>query len=345
MEKSVASVVEHDAAIRNYKRGLATGDVSISNTAYAALVAMGNDAIPNVSSELDRIDPGKIFDPIGMAIFLGLSALLRELGEVESNEYLDRTLDLELHDPLRIALTTIRNFSEKSYRISSHNGIQIWESKELAQKNKATQYLIKWLGHIDEKYLDGINRIYLIPDGLNPEILGYYSPHLSNITLSWRSASHQRISVGLISRLLIRKTLFHEIGHHYYGHGNDDTHLQEVEAEVFAIIQMRKLISKRSILPAIARRLANLLFKLSRNYRQYYVGFYFEHSGRPSNVWFEIVSRDEKFAVLRGMNRLKSEGATNIRLSDIDSYDLEKGKKLKPGIIQEFGRIELSSTS
>lgn len=327
-------------SIQNLKQGLMTNNWAMALKAHAELIRNSEAAIPVVEAEMAAVNLSRLADPGAMAIYLGLSALLRHLDEAKSDHVLDQVLALELHAPLRAALTTIRNTSENHFRCTTWCDIGIWESKSVRALHNATHHVANWLRSIDRSIVQDIQRIYIITPEQDPEILGSYSPYLFNIALVWTCPNLLMNPVAPVIRLTICKTLFHEIGHHVYRHSDGDEELQELEAELFAHRLLGQTFKKSGVLIRAIQAMLAVGFKRFRDRQLYYVGLRAEGPRGSLRVWFQILSRNELSAVFRCMVALEDQEAANIRLIDLNKGELDPAMDLQKEIPHELGRTQ-----
>ena len=132
------------------------------------------------------------------------------------------------------ALRSIVRFTMDDWRRSSVGEIVVLEHDMLASHLQATSHVRRWLANVPEADLIGISRIYLVPEVPEPEFAGTYLQAVSVMEIVWRRPSMYGIGDAVL-RLMIEKTLYHEIGHHTLQHtewGQDAD--QEEQADNYA---------------------------------------------------------------------------------------------------------------
>ncbi len=228
---TVSTEINHQLKV--YIHGLTGGNRDSRDEAYVSLYRHGKSAIPALkamllSNNFTGINPG-----LEISILSGLLTLLNDIDETEANHVGQILKNHGCSQTIKTRITSILRFSITNYSIYSVNGIKILMQNSLKNQKSIMQKVRKWLSHIEEKHLEGIERIYITSES-NNDYRGTYQPVYNNITVEWDNDLSFFNPFSFFLTMRIEHTLYHEIGHHSLRHNAGQNEIQENEANQFA---------------------------------------------------------------------------------------------------------------
>ncbi len=228
---TVSTEINHQLKV--YIHGLTGGNRDSRDEAYVSLYRHGKSAIPALkamllSNNFTGINPG-----LEISILSGLLTLLNDIDETEANHVGQILKNHGCSQTIKTRITSILRFSITNYSIYSVNGIKILMQNSLKNQKSIFKKITLWLSHVKVNDLEGIERIYIVPESKS-DYLGTYQPVFNNITVEWDNnfSSYNPFSFFLTIRN--EHTLYHEIGHHSLRHKAGQDKVQENEANQFA---------------------------------------------------------------------------------------------------------------
>jgi len=251
---------ELDKAIKQLKQGLLSNNLPIIRKAYKRLHDIGPDVCPRLLAELKQIDVRKVDRPEVVMMARGLAIILHDLNEDISREFIANAMALKISPLIKSAFNGILHFRRDNFREVQFNGILILEDKSIDKEYHASSHVLRWLKIIPLKHLEGIPRIYIIKDDTDFDFRGYIETYLSVIVIAWETDWQPKNILQKLSRFAQKKTLYHEIGHHFHQH-TDGGQVPEQEEEAYA----RKMIRKAHPRLSKFAKVVKLIFPKKRN--------------------------------------------------------------------------------
>ncbi|MCP4318702.1 MAG: hypothetical protein GY789_22575 [Hyphomicrobiales bacterium] len=227
-------------SIRDLKRGLLTHSSKLRATSFRKLHEGGQDAVKPLLTELGRIDLKTIDKHGSTPLLAGIATALHDISEAESVSFIEKATSGRIHPVNMAVLQRIGRYRRSNFHEVKFGEIDIYETKSIDQRYRATRNLVRWLSHVPAGDLSRISRIYIIDEDSEQDFLGYYRPYVAVITIVWKSSIHPNIPVQWLFRLSCESTLYHEIGHHKLGHIGGQNPEQEDQANRYARRLMRR---------------------------------------------------------------------------------------------------------
>ena len=224
--------LEH--ALSRLKRGLMTDNERVALVSYKELYQAGPRVSQIVERELDRLDLKAPLRLEAMALFAGLVALHRDIDEARSNAFIDDKLTQCLPPLTTAILRSARRMEGRAFKKSVHQGVEILEHISLHEAYRASDLTRSWLSDLPLKDIEGISRIYIVPEDFSRDWMGNYLPVLSVVTLAWTTSIPPNSRFIFFTNILHRRVLLHEIGHHVHKHWFGQDPEQEREADAYA---------------------------------------------------------------------------------------------------------------
>ena len=239
-----------EMALRRLRQGLMTGATKVVGEAHRSLYSAGQQSVPHILASLHSLNLNAVGRGEHIRLAVGLAALLHDVDERSAKEFFDAADKQQVLPAIEAGFRSIRRFTKEEYRRCNHFNIDIFEHKALPMARKsASDYVRSWLAQVPCEELAGISRIYISEEDDSADYFGTYLPALAVINILWDASA----SRSLISRFLIQRTLYHEIGHHVRRHTLSwQDPEQEEEAEQYAMRMIRRAY------PGL-RRAANLV--------------------------------------------------------------------------------------
>ena len=210
-------------------RGASHDDLTGVYSAYKQLYQIGSPAVPYLEKIVLKADwpaPKYGFEVKWLAILL---SLIYELDHAAGNDVAAKFLKGRSHFALKTVANAVNKEQNWPYRKYQIKQVNIYEDSTINLNYNIESHLVRWLDTIPEEHLQGLQRLNIIAQPYNADYLGNYSPLLGIINLIW----HYRTPFHALERIDFKQTLYHEIGHHLYGHRGQDP-LQERLADRYA---------------------------------------------------------------------------------------------------------------
>ena len=225
-----------EAAVSRLLRGVSSGDVETVRDAWRDLLAMGEEAVPEVEARLASnawAQPPK--GPAGA--YLGvLLALLSELDAEVFAAAMGRLRAGALHPLHARTVAIMAGRLDDRPVIEVGPGVPVFVARDLDDREVIAAEIAGWsvTPGLD---LDRVSRIDVIGHVPGTDYLGLYNLFFSGIVLVWPGLD---FGPRWFRRLSREYTFYHEVGHHACGHieGGQVTE-QEREADAFAGRMMR----------------------------------------------------------------------------------------------------------
>ena len=222
-----------EKAMQRLRQGLMTGSTELVSDAHRSLYNAVPQSIPYIVANLRSLSLDKAGRGEFINLAVGLAALLHDIDERAAEEFFDAAETQQVHPVIKAGFRSIRRFTKDDYRLCNSFDIDIYEHKCLPVGSKSpSDHVVEWLLQVPGDDLAGLSRIYISWEDELADFRGYYLPGLAVITVLWDATATK----SSISRFLIRRTLYHEVGHHVRRHrlGWQDPE-QEDEAEQYAM--------------------------------------------------------------------------------------------------------------
>ncbi len=227
------------AAFDKLMRGLAHGFGEQTYSGYRTLYEFGHAVVPALEQRILEADWTAVTRPEATRMQTALVTLLHDIDEARSRDVIDRLLTDGCHPALRGALNSIRRYDGRNFKVHELRGLRVFIDNGIDHSEAVRFHLDRWLSNVPATDLWGITRLYILPVPPVPDHAGLYMPILSTITVYWRASLLWGLPPGWLERLLMERTLYHEIGHHVHRHEFGQQPEQEREADRYAYERLR----------------------------------------------------------------------------------------------------------
>jgi len=197
----------------------------------------------------------KIDNKNQMRILTGIVSLINDIDEEACQKTAKVIIEKGCTRAVKQCLNSITAFTLNDYTLNNINGINIYILNKLDDKKHIENKLNQWLLVVPKEDIEGLDRIYIIPDDEDYSYSGTYTPILSYIRLIWKNDYPNSFWWKWIDLIRTQKTLYHEMGHHYHEHTLGQDSEQENEADVYANILMRNAHPKLKFIAKTAKLL------------------------------------------------------------------------------------------
>lgn len=190
---------------------------------YRAAFRFGSEVSGAVENYLLENDWSSIRHGGEMRYLSGMVGLLHDVDESACESVVRTLLERGCSPATGSRLRGILSVVEEDFRSYCVRGVEIRESRRIAESENVEFCLERWLRLVPEGDLGNLERLYVVPYQ-DQSYAGTYTPGLFKVLLVWRA-------VGLKQT---QRTLYHEIGHHVCRHRGGFDLVQEEEAESYA---------------------------------------------------------------------------------------------------------------
>ena len=207
---------------------------------YKELYAQGKDSLSMLIETVLAYDWSKIDNSNQIRVLSGVMSLINDIDEYSCKNTAKIIIDKGCARVVKQCLNSIVSFTLDDYATFKVYGIDIYIFNKLNNIEYIKDKIDKWLFIVPKDELEGIDRIYIIPNNKEYAYNGTYMPILSYIKLIWKNDFENSFLWKWIDLLRVQHTLYHEIGHHYHKHIFGEDKIQEKEANVYASRLMQK---------------------------------------------------------------------------------------------------------
>lgn len=238
---------EINNALKKFTRGLGQNSVHDIYNAHKALYKIGEPALPAIKNIILEGDWAEKSSSLQIRYISGLLSLIRDINESEAKIVADDIKKKGCNSNVTQRIKSICKFTIEDYVQYSACGINVYEYKDIKTGHNIKSCLEEWLANVPQADLTAIERLYVIPEG-ERDYLGTYTPIFCNIMIEWNNLFSTWNPLSSLSNFLIKKTLYHEIGHHVHQHTLGQNPEQEEEANKYATSIIKASHPKTSIL-------------------------------------------------------------------------------------------------
>lgn len=223
-----------EPAIKRLKQGLMTHNGKLAFSAHLDLFHIGARVAPRLISELDLIDLGDADHSEAASLAVGLAVLLHDIDEAIAVQYIEKALQGECTPSIAGGFKAIIAEGKTRYWKTVAHGVIILEQFGISRSHRPSRHVAKWLARVPKQRLEGITRLFIVPQKSTDTDLGNYMPHVHVVTVRWRTGLFATYLTPWITNLLHEFVLYHEIGHFHHRHDFGQDPEQEDQANSFA---------------------------------------------------------------------------------------------------------------
>ncbi|WP_321397509.1 hypothetical protein [Emcibacter sp.] len=202
--------------------------------AHRNLYYMGDKVIPYIEEKL----LSRSWEEVGYSTDLGLLnamlGLVHDIDEDRSRAISKKIQQRGCSVPVRRRMDQLLSFTVKDYFQYVASGMNVFQEKRLARPDYVRRKIENWMSFVPAEDLSGIERLYIIACQDNDRS-GSYMPILQNIVVEWGVQSSRWNPLSVVERFFVKKTLYHEVGHHAHRHTFGQDPDQEKEADKYAV--------------------------------------------------------------------------------------------------------------
>jgi hypothetical protein len=215
-------------------KACAEQDLERTLCAYRKLLEAGNAAVPVIVDAIKELTRNTApHNSTEARCVTGLFSILNDLDELLARALVQEFEIRGLSSSILYVLQSICRFTKADYSQYTVLGIRVFEHKGVRKRQLIRPHLERWLRAVPETDLVGIGWITIVgKERMEP--LGNYIPGLCSINLVWDNPYSKLNPASYVNLYTMQNVLYHEIGHHVYGHSLGRNQRGETDANKYA---------------------------------------------------------------------------------------------------------------
>lgn len=201
--------------------------------AHRALYNIGTEALPLIEEVIFRQPWEDVGHGAQIGQLIGMLNLIHDIDEERAKAVGDQIRKAGCSVKVERRIAAITTFTVDNFNFFDVAGVKIFQSKQLGKQASFEKRTRKWLAVVPPEDLAQIERLYLVPKS-DSDYLGYYMPILCKTVVEWNMPFSKFNPTSWVALFFIKKTFYHEIGHHAHRHTFGQDPDQEKEADRYA---------------------------------------------------------------------------------------------------------------
>ncbi len=243
--------------LKSLSFGIMQGSYEQVYKAHHALYDIGAEALPAIEEKLLQQSWEDVEHGARIGQLIAMLNLIHDMDEERAKTVGEQIRKAGCSIKVDRRIAAITTFTLDNFNCFEVAGMKIFQSKQLGKQAAFEKRLKKWLAVVPEADLSQVERLYLVPKS-DSDYLGYYMPILCKVVVEWDMNGSYLNPLSWIELFLIKKTFYHEIGHHVHGHTFGQDPDQEKEADRYAA---KLLFKSHPIFMGILKKLIGIFVK------------------------------------------------------------------------------------
>ncbi len=219
--------------LKSLSFGIMQGSYEQVYKAHHALYNIGTEALPLIEETILKQSWGDVKHGAQIGQLIGMLNLIHDIDEERAKAVGEQIRKSGCSVKVNRRISAITSFTMDNFNCFEVAGVKIYQAKQLGKQLSFERRMKKWLAVVPPEDLAQIERLYLVPKS-DSDYLGYYMPILCKIVVEWDMPFSNFNPVSWLFLFLIKKTFYHEIGHHAHRHTFGQDPDQEKEADRYA---------------------------------------------------------------------------------------------------------------
>ncbi len=220
--------------LKSLSFGIMQGSYEQVYKAHHALYNIGAEALSLIEETILKQSWKDVKHGAQMGQLIGKLNLIHDIDEARAKVVGEQIRKAGCSVKVNRRIAAITNFTVDNFNCFEVAGVKIFQSKQLGKQAPFERRMKKWLAVVPREDLAQIERFYLVPES-DSDYLGYYMPILCKIVVEWDVPVSRINPASWLFLFLIKKTFYHEIGHHAHRHTFGQDPDQEREADRYAV--------------------------------------------------------------------------------------------------------------